>query len=107
MSFVRKVLLEEPDFYQRYKCIKNYNNMKSKGIMTFITAILLLFFSATVIAQNPPPPPNDPSGDGGNLPVGGGAPVGTGLSLLVLMGLGYGCKKWYSSKSGCSNPIDL
>jgi hypothetical protein len=42
----------------------------------------------------PPNPPSDPS-SGGNEVVGGDAPVGGGLEILLLMGLAYGSKKTY------------
>jgi len=60
---------------------------------------LITFFSIALSAQTPPPPNggNTP-GEGDNTPVGGGAPVGTGLAILVALGLGYGGKKIYQMK---------
>jgi len=40
-----------------------------------------------------------PSQGGGNTPIGGGAPIGSGLIALVLLGVGYGAKKVYSFKN--------
>ncbi len=49
-----------------------------------------------LLAQGPPNPPVDPSLQG--PPVGGGAPIGGGLELLLIMGLAYGSKKTYKLK---------
>jgi hypothetical protein len=66
---------------------------------------LLLFIFATVsigtaLADDPnPQPPPDPGGDptgGGNGPVGSEpAPIGGGMEILVLMGIGYAGLKFY------------
>lgn len=68
--------------------------MKKRGFITLITGVMFLFFSMTLMAQDPPPPPGDPSSNGGTLPVGGGAPLGSGLIILVFLGLTYGYKKY-------------
>ncbi len=62
-----------------------------------ITAMVI---STIVFAQAPPPPNGDGSDPvtGGNStvpPSGGGAPIGSGIGLLVLMGAAYGGKKYY------------
>ncbi len=65
--------------------------------------ILVLMFTMLMqvssYADDPPPPPpnggNDPTGNGGQI--GGGAPVGSGL--LILMGLG-GCYGGYKLSGG-------
>lgn len=67
----------------------------------FFKAIYLaiFFFLATSLpAQNPPPPPPG-GGHGlqGNQPPGGGAPIGSGIFLLLGLGLAYGTKKAYQS----------
>lgn len=60
--------------------------------------ILLTVFAAissfALFTQTPPPPPDNPS-NGGNDPVGGGAPVGSGIVILITMSAGYGAKKMY------------
>jgi len=48
-----------------------------------------------------PPPPNGNGGNTsslGNTPVAGGAPIGSGLLILVALGAGYGAKKVYDFK---------
>ncbi len=61
--------------------------------------ILLTVFAAigsfALFSQTPPPPPDNPS-NGGNGPVGGGAPVGSGIVILIAMAAGYAGKKVYN-----------
>ncbi len=51
---------------------------------------LILGFSLNTNAQ-PPDPPEDPQ-SGGEV-VGGGAPIGSGLGILLALGAAYGGKK--------------
>ncbi len=72
--------------------------MKSK-IKFFAVSLLICF--ATLITTNvqadaPPPPPPE-HGETGNVP-GGGAPIGSGLAILLSLGAGYGAKKIYDYK---------
>lgn len=48
-------------------------------------------FISNVLGDAPPDPGGDPTGD----PVGGGSPIGSGLVLMVSLGLAYGAKKAY------------
>ena len=64
----------------------------------FITKSILVFTIGILSAQTPPPPPNDPSNGNTNGPVGGGAPIGSGVVLLIAMAAGYGGKKVYDSR---------
>lgn len=43
---------------------------------------------------DPPPPPSQ-HGETGNLPAGGGAPIGEGLAILTFLGAAYTVRKWY------------
>jgi len=63
-----------------------------KKIKTGIISIVFLIigFSTDSIAQ-PPDPPEDPQ-SGGEV-VGGGAPIGSGLAILLSLGAAYGGKK--------------
>ncbi len=66
-----------------------------------IIAIVLLIAVATFVSSNakadaPPPPPPD-HGETGNVP-GGGAPIGSGLFILLGLGAAYGGKKLYDNK---------
>lgn len=57
----------------------------------------MFLFSSNAFAQvngDPPPPPSG-HGQMGNQPPGGGAAIGSGVLILVLLGAGYGAKKWY------------
>jgi len=75
----------------------NSTQMKKTFLRTIIVAVFLVVGTLTSIAQNPgspPPPPANPSG-GSNLPVGGSAPVGSGLLILLALGAAYSGKKAY------------
>ena len=70
-----------------------------KKIFTKTIAILILsaglLISLPAFADDPPPPPTH--GEVGDIPAGGGAPVGEGLLILSVLGAAYGTKKWYSN----------
>jgi len=66
---------------------------------TMKTIIIAIFIAAPlfILAQNPPHP-NGGSGPGpSNTPVGGGAPIDGGLSILMVLGAAYGSKKIYKA----------
>jgi hypothetical protein len=57
-----------------------------------ITAILMIG-GFSLLAQAPPTPPSS-ANQGGTGPVGGGgAPIGSGMVLLISLAAGYGGKK--------------
>jgi hypothetical protein len=58
---------------------------------TILIALFTLVIN-TGFGQVPPPPP-DSHGQGGNQPAGGGAPIGSGLGILLALGAAYGGKK--------------
>jgi hypothetical protein len=64
--------------------------------------LLTVFFITFTVALNSvigqPMPGGDPSGGGNNPPVGGYAPIGSGLIILLAMGAGYGTKKVYDAR---------
>lgn len=62
-----------------------------KTATALITITLLTINLAT--SQAPPTPPSDPSNGGTGGPVGGGAPIGSGIVLLITLAAGYGGKK--------------
>ncbi len=75
--------------------------MNRKKILNQTFALLFFFaISNSIYAQDPPsdPPPLPGHGQSGNQPPGGGTPIGSGLILLVAMGLGYGLKKYNDNK---------
>lgn len=65
--------------------------------------INILMFSAVLLtaavcanqsmAQVPPPPPPTGGTGSGDQPIGGTAPIGGGITLLIVMGAGYAIKK--------------
>lgn len=65
-----------------------------KFVPLFITTILI-FLALNIYADGPPDPP--PHG-GDKPPVGGGAPIGSGLVVLLVLGSAYGVKKFYDYK---------
>jgi hypothetical protein len=64
-----------------------------KNIIKLILFSCLIVAGQQLPAQGPPNPPGDPSLQG--PPVGGSAPVGGGLEILLVMALAYGSKKTY------------
>jgi hypothetical protein len=64
--------------------------------------LLTVFFITLTVALNSlmaqPMPGGDPSGSGTNAPVGGYAPIGSGLIILLALGAGYGSKKVYNAR---------
>lgn len=67
-------------------------NMKTKRNLLRI-AFFVAFFSIGLSAYSQPIP-GDP-GTGGHDPVGGGAPLDGGVSILLLLGTAFGGKKVY------------
>ncbi len=67
-----------------------------KKISIIITLAAALTLSINSFAQAPPPPPPD-HGSTGNQN-GGNAPIGSGLAILMGLGLAYGGKKLYDSR---------
>lgn len=70
-----------------------------KAIFNLIIIGLLII--VPVIASNaaaPPPPPPPPGPGTGDQPIGGTAPIGSGLIILISMGAAYGAKKVYNAR---------
>jgi len=63
---------------------------KSIASIILLTGLMLSF---PVFADDPPPPPTH--GEVGDIPAGGGAPIGEGLLILAALGAAYGGYKWY------------
>lgn len=75
--------------------------MKKTVKILSVTLMLALFagFSTSVFAQGPPPPP--PSGGHGqttNQPAGGGAPIGSAVTLMLGLFAAYGAKKAWDAR---------
>ena len=75
--------------------------MKKIILLTVFTAIC----SFALLAQSPPPPPPDDPSSGGNGPVGGGAPIGSGIVLLITLAAGYGAKKVFNGTNSGKEEI--
>lgn len=66
--------------------------MKKDFFKACILGFLFSALSLGVQAQDPPPPPPNPSANGNGV-VGGLAPIGSGLGILLGLGLAYGATK--------------
>lgn len=56
-------------------------------VASFVTLSMVVFADP----PNPPPPPSNPQDGSGGDPV--GAPIDSGLSVLLILGAAYGAKK--------------
>ena len=69
----------------------------TKALVTIIIGIVLTFSVQNIYADAPPDPGSGGPGSG-DQPVGGGAPLGGGLIMLISMGVAYGFKKVYGNQ---------
>lgn len=67
---------------------------KIKAIFAIVVVSLFFAVSGAYAGTNPSDPPGAPQA--GDQPIGGGAPVGSGLAILLSLGAGYGAKKAYN-----------
>jgi hypothetical protein len=67
---------------------KTMNMGKAKKIL-FAIVVVCFIFVLPAMGDQPPDPGGDPTGD----PVGGGSPLGGGLIIMMMAGLGYGFQK--------------
>ena len=74
--------------------------MKTKFKILTITLLIagVTMISSNIFAQTDPPPPPSGHGESGNQPPGGGAPIGSGLFILIGLGTAYGAKKLFGKK---------
>lgn len=76
--------------------------MKKLIIRIAATLILMMGFMLVTPAIGQtngfPPPPPDTHGSNQNEPPGGGAPVGSGLAILLALGAAYGGKKLFDAR---------
>lgn len=63
-------------------------------LLTIIFLIMILLHSQSLYSQSPPDPPGD-HGSGNDEESGGGAPIGSGLFILLGFGAAYGGRKLY------------
>jgi len=72
--------------------------MKKAIFNLIITGLLIVVPVIIASASAPPPPPPPPGGSGGQAPIGGSAPIGSGLVILISMGAAYGAKKVFNAR---------
>ena len=63
-----------------------------------ITALFTLFILLGYLAQAQPTPGNQTGGPVLGGPIGGGAPIGGGLCILLAMGVAYGASKLFRQR---------
>jgi hypothetical protein len=80
--------------------INNLSLMKKAHKSLVFSLFLLGFMALSQIGygQFPPPPPSGDKGGNNNGVPGGGAPIGSGMVLLISLAAGYGAKKVYQAK---------
>jgi hypothetical protein len=72
-----------------------------KIFITLIFATVITLAGNALLAQGtPPPPPSGGHGSGTNQPAGGGAPIGSGIGILLALGGAYGARKVYKVYKG-------
>jgi hypothetical protein len=72
-------------------------------IKPFMFSLIILFFMAfaqTGLAQEPPHPPSEKGTDTNHSPA--GAPIGSGVTILLAMGAAYGLAKLYQMRNRVS-----
>jgi hypothetical protein len=67
--------------------------MKKILIKFAVVTAIFLVSTTCLLAQGPPNPPGDPSLQG--PPVGGSAPIGSGIGIMLMLAGGYGARKVY------------
>lgn len=65
-----------------------------KGLIIAISITILSLLAIDALAYDPPGPPGQHGQNGDQEPTGGTAPIAGGVPVLILMGIGYGLKKW-------------
>jgi len=58
--------------------------------------LIVLFLLCVTLYSQPGDPPPDPGGD---PPIGGNLPIGSGVSILTILGVGYLFAKAYYNRS--------
>jgi hypothetical protein len=69
-----------------------------KAIINLIITVLLVVVPVIITCASAPPPPPPPGPGGGDAPIGGTAPIGSGVIMLISMGAAYGAKKVYNAR---------
>lgn len=69
--------------------------MKTDSIKYFVLGLLLILTVSVFAQGGPPPPPDNTHGSGNDFSYGGGAPIGSGIGILLALGAAYGGRKLY------------
>jgi hypothetical protein len=69
-----------------------------KAILNLILVGVLIIVPVIIVSASDPPPPPPPGPGGDGLPIGGTAPIGSGIVMLISMGAAYGAKKVYNAR---------
>lgn len=69
-----------------------------KTLIKILLIALFAFNTSLLFSQSAPPPPPSGHGQSGNQPAGNGAPIGSGLGILLALGAAYGGKKVWDYK---------
>ena len=69
-----------------------------KNILFILSIVIITLIPFSAISQSSPPPPPSAHGESGNQSAGGGAPIGSGLFILLGLGAAHGGKKLYDMK---------
>ena len=68
--------------------------------MRIITLKIAMLMMCIILAlgtlEAQPPPPPDPGG--GDIPIGGSLPIGSGAVILITLGIGYAARKAYQAR---------
>ena len=72
---------------------------KIKNIFRILVVIFIVTTVYSVEAQPPPPPGGSNNTQGNKINGGGGAPIGSGLFILLGLGAAYGGRKLYKLRS--------
>jgi hypothetical protein len=64
-----------------------------KNIIKITAIAVMIMMAVGLFAQNPPHPNGGNAPGASSTPVGGGAPIDGGLSILLLLGAAYGSGK--------------
>ena len=68
------------------------------NLLKVFVILLMVGASYTVFAQGSPPPPPDAGGNNQGNKLGGNAPIGGGLFILMGLGAAYGGKRFYDQR---------
>ena len=65
-------------------------------ILVKIAMLMMCILLALGTLEAQPPPPPDPGG--GDIPIGGTLPIGSGAIILITLGVGYAARKAYQAR---------